>query len=260
MEKQITDHRHDFQTILKQKFFERLQKNAQYSLRSYARSLNIDPSSLSKLLSGKRAISQKQMVKLIQYLELSPEEIAHFQAPQEQEIDFYQLSLDKFNYCSSWHYDAILELTHLDHFQGDLKWIAKTLDLNLNEVKLAVETLQRLDLLKIENERWIDCCQNNLVAFADDYTNAALKNYQRGVLNKSLDSIGTIPTGQRQHRSFIVVMDEDLIPIVHQKIQNFLLKTVNFIKQNNKKKNKIYALQISSVPLSREHKPGEQND
>ena len=59
-----------------------------------------------------------------------------------------QISQDIYEVSSVWYYHAILELTHLDNFIGDMDWIAKQLSISVSEIKMAVETLCRLDLLK----------------------------------------------------------------------------------------------------------------
>src|SRR5262249_55949193 len=52
---------------------------------------------------------------------------------------------------------AILELTALEEFVPDARWIARTLDLTVDEVNMALSRLTRLGLLEmVEPNRWID--------------------------------------------------------------------------------------------------------
>ncbi len=50
----------------------RISRNPQYSLRSFARQLSIDPSLLCKILKGKRSIGAKMSLHLIKQLRLNP--------------------------------------------------------------------------------------------------------------------------------------------------------------------------------------------
>lgn len=56
----------------------RQERNPRYSLRSYARSLSIDPSSLSRMLNGKQDLSLHLGAKVIQQLSLSEEQAQAF--------------------------------------------------------------------------------------------------------------------------------------------------------------------------------------
>jgi len=67
-----------FKTYLQEEFVRRCRNNKAYSLRSFARQLSINHSSLSRILSGKRALSENMIQKLAEQLELAPNEIEYF--------------------------------------------------------------------------------------------------------------------------------------------------------------------------------------
>ena len=52
--------------------------NPRYSLRAFATRLRVDPGALSRILSGKQAISQQILVRMVQGLKLIPEEASRF--------------------------------------------------------------------------------------------------------------------------------------------------------------------------------------
>src|SRR3984957_9168996 len=54
----------DFRMILQRELLLRCERNPQYSLRSFAKSLQIDPSTLSQILRGKRSITASLLQKL----------------------------------------------------------------------------------------------------------------------------------------------------------------------------------------------------
>ncbi len=73
----------DFRSYLKSELEKRCQKNNQFSLRGFARLLEIEPSSLSKILNGKRRITASMFERLAKKLNLSPEEITSYLANVE---------------------------------------------------------------------------------------------------------------------------------------------------------------------------------
>ena len=58
---------------------------------------------------------------------------------------------------ADWYHFAILELTRLSEFRADSRWIARVLDISVDEVNVALQRLIRLDLLDMAStDRWVD--------------------------------------------------------------------------------------------------------
>ena len=70
----------DFRVHLQNEFIDRCKKNPRYSLRAFARSLEIDSSSLSRLLNGKRMVSKTMHLVLGEKLGLAPHIIKYFRS------------------------------------------------------------------------------------------------------------------------------------------------------------------------------------
>lgn len=66
------------QQLLNEEYQKRKQRNENFSLRSFAKWLDISPAQLSQMMSGKRTISLKSAKKLSQKLGLSPFEKKSF--------------------------------------------------------------------------------------------------------------------------------------------------------------------------------------
>ena len=99
---------------------------------------------------------------------------------------FTTIGVDAFKVISDWYHYAILELTYLDHFQPDLKWISNALGITVHEARDAKERLMRLDFLTINEEgRWIDTLgdANNL---GNEFTAPAMRKLQTQVLEKAI--------------------------------------------------------------------------
>src|ERR1700733_8832696 len=68
----------DYRQYLRNVLEERTSKNAHYSLRAFARDLELSPQMLSFVLNKKRDLSPGSAAEVAERLELNPAEAAHF--------------------------------------------------------------------------------------------------------------------------------------------------------------------------------------
>jgi uncharacterized protein (TIGR02147 family) len=152
-----------FRLYLQSELARRCSSNPQYSLRSFALQLGINHSTLSQLLRGKRVMTPRMVEALGERLGLRTEEIEAF-AERERQADVRFLSneirlltVDTAALLSDGTHQSILELTHMEGFIPDSRWIARALDLTTDEVNMALSRLTRLGMLEMaEADRWID--------------------------------------------------------------------------------------------------------
>src|SRR5262249_10820626 len=86
-----------------------------------------------------------------------------------------RLTRDAAMVLSDWHHFAILELVRLKSFRADSRWIARVLDLSVDDVNTALQRLLRLELLEMATKgRWIDR-SGDAAASLEDFTHAAVR-------------------------------------------------------------------------------------
>lgn len=158
-----------YQSILRNELSNRKRKNNAYSLRSFARDLQISQSFLTQVLSQKRKLSDDKAILISEKLKLRPTQKKIFvnlvrlelarnsksKKVLQEEISillkkhpqFTLLSEDTFNIVADWYYFAILELTTVKGFKSNAEWIAKKLDISVKDVQMAIERLKRVGLL-----------------------------------------------------------------------------------------------------------------
>src|SRR5262245_57459511 len=111
----------DFRLFLQNELIRRCKKNPGYSLRAFAKGLEMDFSTLSKLLKGQRPIGKLVIKRLSSKLGLDPKVTGQFLSNQNSDVqvagDYQQISLDSFNIIADWYHYAILELMRLDKFE-----------------------------------------------------------------------------------------------------------------------------------------------
>ena len=164
----------------------RRSRNTLYSMRAFARDLNLGVGSLSEVLSGKRELSKNNLVKVLQNIELQPElknSLLKKESvkPQTSE-DIHRLLLDdQFRLISDWYYIAILNLAKLRVNKASPKWIATRLNIELYQAIEALERLQRLGLLKITKQRLVRTSQP-LTTSSDLPSTAIRKHHAQNLL------------------------------------------------------------------------------
>lgn len=249
----------DFRLFLQQELMRRCERNSGYSLRAFAKVLGVHHASLSRLLAQKRPFTTRLTKSICQALHLSPAEAELFlqnipkkkSARAEEPIQYRELTLDTFVSISEWYHDALLELTHLRSFKPNPKWIAKVLGITQNEVKIAAERLQRLELLEITAEgKWLDLSRDNTTNITNDFTSAALRKLQKKVLDLSGAALENLPRTQRDHTSLMVAVDFSDLPEVKERIKNFRHELAAFLQRKEAKADSVCQLAISFFPLT----------
>ncbi|HVK62126.1 MAG TPA: TIGR02147 family protein, partial [Bdellovibrionales bacterium] len=172
---QVTNYQ-DYRVYLKGVLEQRLRDNARYSLRAFARDLQVTPARLSEILNRKKGLSLEAATLMAKRLSLSEQEtrffcdlvqmadarsasakkVAEIRIDREiQSQNFNTIQLDVFKVISDWHHFAILELTLVDGFRSDSAWIAKKLGISAHEVKAAIDRLVTLELLELKGKRLV---------------------------------------------------------------------------------------------------------
>ncbi len=225
----------------------KIEKNSNYSMRAFAKQLRENPATLSQILNGKRPITDNRIKKFANALEMPLDQFLYECGEQKSHKS---LAVDFFKVISDWYYDAILELTNIAEFKPNIKWISNFLNIDFNITKVAVARLEELELLKTSNKKWQDLSGKNIVAFDTNYSDIALRKYQKQILQKSQESIEIFPRGEREHNSFILAYDSNLNEEVHNKIRLFQKELVSYIEQKSNKKDQVRVIHFGSFPLN----------
>ncbi len=130
-----------FRALLQRELLSRCRNNPRYSLRAFARSLEVEPSSLSQIINWKRPLTTKMKERLGRALGLTRDQLAKIpsseraQTGTSTEQAIQKLAHDTFAVISDWYHYAILELTYIDGFKSDAGWIALRLGISKAQAK-----------------------------------------------------------------------------------------------------------------------------
>src|SRR5665213_2339260 len=165
------------QAFLSNELQRRVKLNPRYSLRSFARNLNLSPGALSEILRGRREVSLKSIPSIAKSIGLNASEGRHLlklaqlakaakdeglrefstELPQDDRL---VLSEDIFNLISEWYHFAILNLLDCDAFEWQSTWIAKRLGISRIQAQMAMELLLRMGLVARKNGSYQGTNQN----------------------------------------------------------------------------------------------------
>ncbi|HXH31579.1 MAG TPA: TIGR02147 family protein [Bacteriovoracaceae bacterium] len=260
---------HNFKILLQEELVTRCRKNPRYSLRSFAKTLDVSPAALSDMINGKRTITKRSVEKLGLLLGLSIPVIESFRkvlpsrSSSASALNFEQLSADQFAVISDWYHYAILELIKVRDFDPSEAWISKALGVTKSEVNIALERLVRLGLIEIEATGKItDTSSGFTTNISDSMTSTANRNFQQQVLGQSIEALNKVPLKLRNHTSMTMAIDPKLLPEAVKRLTVFRRELSEFLETQGTP-TEVYQLALSLFPLTqitKDSKTGELHE
>ncbi|MGZ3748910.1 MAG: TIGR02147 family protein [Pseudobdellovibrionaceae bacterium] len=249
----------EFRTFLGDELASRCERNPNYSLRSFAKSLDISPSALSALLKGKRPFTHKMKMKLGLKMGLELKEIENLisshhgnrsRVDASDSPQYQQITTDTFSIISQPHHYALLELVKTQDFIWDDQWISERLDISVFEVRFAAERLERIGLLARDEHGVLYDTTNGFSSdLKDGLTSEAQKRFQQKAHGKAISAIENIPLEYRDNTSITMAFNMEDLPKAKKLIKEFRR---NFCEKLEAKSHldQVYQLTISFIPLS----------
>lgn len=238
--------------ILKTEFAIRKNRNPNFSMRSFAKWLDVSPAQLSQMLSGKRIITLKTLKKLSNRLDLSPIErqeminsvsTLNLGGDSDKKANF---SEDQFKLIADWHHFAILSLTKIKGASADPRWIAQRLGISVSVAAEAVMRLERMGILRTKPhfEQIGDP-----IEMISEVPSGAIQKYHKQNLNLAMEKLETVPVEFRQFQSVSINMNLKKIKLFKKHIDEFL----NLAMQQSKKDagEEVYNLNVQLFPVTK---------
>ena len=244
-----------FRLFLQAQLVERLQRNPNYSLRSFAKSLSVSPSALSDMINGKRTITRTSIQKLGLELGLSLLQIEHFVRAEAtgarplSSTQFQVIDQDQFALISDWYHYAILELMKVKGFEGTPLWISKALGISRVEASAAIERLLRMNLITIEKGKWQDQSAGFSTNFDKGLVSQAMRKMQKQIVQQSAQAIEDVPFGERTHSSMTMAIDPADLAEATKMILAFQKDLCAFLERKQKPKD-VYHLSVGLFPAT----------
>jgi len=261
----------DYRVILKKEYEERFHRNARYTLRAFARDLELSSGRLSDVLNSKKGLSRVSAERIASKLGYSDHERELFcdlvdaadaraQAQKnlarlrlfEKQSDrrVRQLQNDSFKLISDWFHMAIVELIQLEDCPSDtttaVVWMAKRLGITKTEVDAAIERLIRLELVKISNRAFV--CGDIFTETMGEVSSHAIKTFHRQMVERALATLYGRQLSERIFNSSILSIDKTQIREAQEDIVRFRME---FTRKygSSAKKNAVYGVCLQFFPM-----------
>ena len=239
--------------LLESEFMARRQRNSGYSLRAFAKFLDLPSGRLSQLLSEKRRFTPKLTQKIAARLNLDPEKtdkLLHAVAPQKSApgATYQPIAMDEFLVISDPVHFSLLSLLELDKFTGTPKAAADRLGISVVEARGALKRLKRVGLVE-ESAGIFVLSRQEARATSSDVNFAALRECHKRLLAESAELIDAVPIQLRDISSITMAIDAKKIPEAKKRIRDFRRSMSEFLESGRKEE--VYRINIQLVPVTR---------
>lgn len=251
--------------ILRDQFETRTQRNSNYSLRAFARDLEISPGALSNVLQLKKGLSEKKAQELSRRLGLSVRERERFllsarafharsrktrELAQEKILKRFEiqkktakLELPPESAMQNWYDLALMELLEIDGCTHKPEWFAQKLGLNVLVVRNALKRLvQSGDLLET-NGRYQASSERSETEM--DVPSEAIKKFHCEAFRRAERSLYEQSVLEREFLNMTLAFPKSEMKEAKEFIRNFHAQFAErFYTETKKNKNSVYNLSI----------------
>ncbi len=236
---------------------EKSKKNPLFSLRAFARLVDVSPAVLSRVLSGKRKLTFNLAVRIADALVLGPEDrelLYSFYLTAKSDVmsdEFKkdkELSIDCFNAMKEWYHYGITQLLYIKNFREDHKWMASMLSISELEVKLAIDRLIRLEIFDRDESGRLYRTATHF-STSTDIASAGIRHFQKQILEKAIYSLEHDDIHERDITSITIAINEEKMKEAKAEIKKFRLRMSEFLGEGEK--TRVYNLGIHLIPLTK---------
>lgn len=250
------------QELLAAELRRRINKNPQYSLRSFARTLKLSPGALSEVLRGRRDLSLRAALSVAEAIGYSPDQtdhllklvqkakahrLGHAFANRAEPVSRRLLSEQIFTLVSEWYHFAILNLIDCDDFKWSAPWLSRRLGISKSQAGSAMDLLIRTGLVGIERGK--AKCLNSQVLAESEIPSQAIRHYHRQILEKAIEALEDLPLTERDMSGIGFALDPRHLPALKKDIADFQDRVV--AKFGGGTKTEVYFMEVALFKMTK---------
>jgi len=253
--------------ILNEEFSRRVEKNTRYSMRAFAKQLEIHPSALSRILAGKQRMSTGSALTISNKIGLSGDtcrlflqsvieeqksvDVAELGAAVEMpdlKVHPHKISEENYAIIAQLMCLALRELMMTIDFKPDPKWIAERLGLSVDQVQQYIKTLLEAGLMEEKDGQYV-YKDRHLTAVNPQSSSAVRQNLQNEILVKATESLHKDPFDRRAHYGMTMAINPERLETANKMILDFLETLCDFLEVGERKE--VYQLAVQLFPLTK---------
>lgn len=249
-----------YQLKMKDVLSKKQRENSHYSLRAFARDMDIHPGTLAKVINGERSLPIKNAQGVMNKLKLTPTERTLFMESllrKKMNIDDIKIEpldtryiVDESNYkvIAEWEHFIVTDLFDIPTFERTVEDIARRLNIPFNRAEVVVENLIISGLLKKDDEGKL-VNVHGPIKTTEDIKSQALQESHKETLKMGLNKLEEIEVELRDFSSMAQAIDLDQLLEAKTIIREFRQK-MSALLRNGKNKTEIYQLAIQFYPVT----------
>lgn len=232
--------------------------NPSYSLRALARDFNLNSSSLSQVLRGKRTLPLKIAEFMCQRMKLDDKEKTLFM----ESVHRFRLTIDDidvgilderfmlddsyYKVIAEWEHYAVLSLLDLEGFDSSTRSVAKRLNISEERAEEVIQNLETSELVKKSSTGKLLKVHKD-VRTTEDVPSRALDESHLETLELGKEKL-KLKKSLRDFSSSTISIDMNKLPEAKTIIREFRQKMAALLKEGAK--TEVYQLAIQFYPLT----------
>jgi uncharacterized protein (TIGR02147 family) len=239
------------QKYLLQEFERRSQSNPNYSLRAFARDLEIHSGTLSSILKQRRTVGAKVLSHLLKKLPLTAMEKKKIlseliASPSVSSENFPVIDEESLSIIKDWEHYAIMAYLQLRKAKKTPLDIAKALGLPQAKVLRALANLEKTELLKREGDQYKVTYKN--LATSNGVPNTALREAHAQYIDKAKNALNDFSPQERDITGRTMAIATKNLPRAKELIQQFRSDLSELLA--NGEVDDVFRLNIQLFPLT----------
>jgi uncharacterized protein (TIGR02147 family) len=249
-------------------------KNPSFSLRAFARTLGVSHTYLSLVLNEKKKLSMNKVVEFSEILSMDEKQKQLFisAATAEKETQtlmtlggqtfrvkrkkakpaiYFELEADRYKVLQEWYHVPILDLTGTKDFKNEPRWIAKRLQISVEQARSGLDRLIRLGLLKEVDGKLQKTSEN--IWIGGKKSNRMVRTYHQQMINRALITLeqgGEENFHKRSMSSITIAIDPAKIPEAKKRLEKFQRSLWQFLSEGES--HELYQFNVQFFPLTNE--------
>jgi uncharacterized protein (TIGR02147 family) len=240
-----------------------------YSLRAFARDLDLSPSFLSMLMREKSGLSIEQAHKISKALQLNDKEKEHLllltEAEFSRSFSMKKKAREKLAKISSersfktiddnykeiiqdWIHPAILEFCQIKSGKMEPDEISHFFERSIDDVKRAIQRLVKAGLLEFRHGLYVVQEVNYQVTPGE--LSYSVQNFHRQLMHRALISMERDPFSHRFLNSYVIKVKKEKLDQMQKKLEALVEEFVGGLS-DEKEADHIFGVSFQFFPLSR---------
>ncbi len=255
--------------VLEKELNSRQSRNDKFSMRAFAKLLDVPAPIVSEILRGKRKLLPKYAERICAALSFSEEKSALFMnstlqhregvvsenlfmqkttTPIESKIlleELYSKAIEE------WEYFAILSMFKLEDFQENAAWISKRLGISQDRTKQVVIDLKNLGLLRRNELGKLERVHSRVTSTVD-VPSKSIRQSHHEMLSMASEKLESVAIDKRFFASETMAVDIEKLDEAKQLIRDFKVSLARLLEKG--KSTEVYHLGVQLFPLTQTEK------